>query len=438
MHYVIIGGSAAGVSAAETLRKHDAKADITVVSDEAFPLYSRCLLTYLISGSIPEEKLYFKRKDFYKEKNIKTYLGKKAVSVQPAEKTVSLENGDQLNYDKLLLAPGASAKLENIPGADKKGVFTVRKLDDAHAIIKMLDSVQAVVVLGGGLIGLRDAYALSLKGKKVTVVVKSPQILSQMVDKTAAGMIAGTLEQNGIKIITGAAAGEIEGKDSVQAVMLDSAERLNCQMVIVGKGVDANTELASGCGLKVEAAIAVDRFLRTTDKDIYAAGDCARTYDIARDEQRVNALWPCAVEQGEIAALNMLDMNVEYNGSLSMNSVDFFGLASISLGITMPKDEGAYEIITQARTGLYKKFVLQENRLAGAVFVGDIRAAGIAGILIKRRIDISSIKHILSDDNFNYAKIIPLVAEFKDKFTQQEYRDTLLNYRKIEETRDSY
>lgn len=429
MNYVIIGGSAAGVSAAETLRGHDKKAGIAVVSDEAFPLYSRCLLTYLIAGSIGEEKLYFKPKEFYKEKNIKTYLGKRAASVQPAEKTVSLAGGEKLHYDKLLLATGARAKLEDIPGADKSGVFTVRKLDDARAIIKMLDNVQSVVVLGGGLIGLRDAYALRLKGKQVTVVVKSPQILSQMVDKTAAGMIAEKLEQNGIRIIAGAAAGEVEGRDTVQSVMLDSGERLACQMVIVGKGVSANTELASASGLKVEAAIAADRFLRATDKHIYAAGDCAQTYDIARGEQRVNALWPCAVEQGETAALNMLGKNVEYTGSLSMNSVDFFGLAGISIGITAPKDEAGYEIITQARPGVYKKFVLQENKLAGAVFVGDIRAAGIAGILIKQRIDISSIKDRLTGENFNYAKIIPLVAEYKDKFPQQEYRDTLVNYR---------
>lgn len=429
MRYLIIGGSAAGVSAAETLRRHDKKADITVVSDESFPLYSRCLLTYLIAGSISEDKLYFKPKDFYKEKDIKTYLGEKAAAIYPAEKTVSLKSGVKLKYDKLLLATGASAKPENIPGADKPGVFTVRKLDDARAIIAMLDRVQSVVVLGGGLIGLRDAYALRLKGKQVTVVVKSPQILSQMVDKTAAEMIAGKLKRNGIQIITGAAARDVEGRDTVQSVMLDSGERLACQMVIVGKGVSANTELASASGLKVEAAIAADRFLRATDKDIYAAGDCAQTYDIARGEQRVNALWPCAVEQGEIAALNMLGKNVEYTGSLSMNSVDFFGLAGISIGITAPKDEAGYEIITQVRPEVYKKFVLKENKLAGAVFVGDIKAAGIAGVLIKQRVDVSSIKDRFTDENFNYAKIIPLVAEYKDKFPRQEYRDTLVNYR---------
>ena len=428
MNYVIIGGSAAGVTCAETLRKHDKKADITLISDEIFPLYSRCLLTYLISGSIDESKLNFKDKNFYKDNNIKAYLGKKVVSIDIEKKNVTLENKTQISYDKLLLATGASPKSVDVPGIDKKGVFTIRKIDDARAIMEMLENVKEVCVLGGGLIGLRDAYALALKKKRVTVVVKSPQVLSQMVDMDAAGIIASTLEKNRIKIMTGVAAGEIKGKDSVEAILLDNGEKLSCQLVIIGKGVKANTELASSCGLKVEDAIVVDKFLRTSNKDIFAAGDVAETYDIARDAQRINALWPCAVEQGEIVALNMLGKETVYDGSLSMNSVDFFGVASISMGITKPKKEEDYEIISKVQDNIYKKFVLKENRIVGMVLVGDIKIAGIVSALIKNKIDISSIKHLLLEDSFNYAKIMPLIERFPDKFKQEEFQDTVITY----------
>ncbi len=428
MSDVISGGSAAGVSAAETLRKQDKKCQISVISDEVFPLYSRCLLTYLLAGALKEDKLYFKDKGFYKQQKIDFYHGKQAVSIDRKQKQVSLKDKTKIPYDKLLLATGASPKLVDIPGIDKKGVFTIRKIDDARAIIKMLDKVKQVAVLGGGLIGLRDAYALGLRQKEVTVVVKSPQVLSQMVDSEAAELIAKKLSENGIKIMTGVAAKEVLGKEFVEAIMLDNAQNLECQMVIVGKGVSANTQLASSCGLKVEEAITVDEFLNTSDKDIFAAGDCAQTFDIAREENRTNALWPCAVEQGELAALNMPGKKIAYQGSLSMNSVDFFGLGCISIGITKPKQEG-YEVIAKSGAGIYKKFVLKNNRIVGLVLVGDIQAAGIVGPLIRNKIDISLIKDSLLDDNFDYAKIMPLVKKFPDCFKHAEYQDTVLTYK---------
>ena len=404
MKYVIIGGSAAGITCAETLRKHDQTSEITLISDESFALYSRCLLTYLIAGALNESGLNFKEKSFFKDNSIKTCLGKKATSIDAKERNVSLEDGANIAYDKLLLATGASPKWVDTPGVDKQGVFTVRKIDDARAIIDMLERVKEVAVLGGGLIGLRDAYAVNLRKKQVIVVVKSPQILSQMVDMGAARIIASVLEKNGIKIMTGLAAKEILGGKSVEGIILDNGKELSCQMVIIGKGVEPNTELASSVGLNVEDGIVVGEFLRTSDENIFAAGDCAQAYDIARQTPRINALWPCAVEQGEVAALNMLGKEVVYDGSLSMNSVDFFGLPSISMGITKPKREEDYEIISKEAQDKYKKFVLKENRIVGMILVGDIKIAGIVSALIKNRIDISSIKHLLLEDIFDYAK----------------------------------
>ncbi|MEE9500083.1 MAG: FAD-dependent oxidoreductase, partial [Candidatus Omnitrophota bacterium] len=386
MNYVIIGGSAAGVTACETIRKHDKKSSITLISDEALALYSRCLLTYLIAGTIDGDKLYFKDKNFYKDNNIKTYLGKKAVSIDRKKRRVSLEGGTKVPYDKLLIATGATPKSVDVPGIDKMGVRTLRKIDDARVIMKSLDKIKKVAVLGGGLIGLRDAYAIRQRGIEVTVVVKSPQILSQMVDMDAAKIIASLLEKNGIKIMRGLAAKEIIGGKSVEGIILDNGEKLNCQLVIIGKGVKANTLLASASGLKVEDGIVVNEFLQTSDKDIFAAGDVAETYDIARGTKRINALWPCAVEQGEVAGQNMLGKKKAYDGSLSMNSIDFFGLASISMGITRPKEEKKYEIISRTGENLYKKFILMDNKIVGMVLVGDIRPAGVVSALIKNKI----------------------------------------------------
>ncbi|MBN2097417.1 MAG: NAD(P)/FAD-dependent oxidoreductase [Candidatus Omnitrophica bacterium] len=427
MNDLIIGGSAAGVSAAEILRKFDQKSKITLISDERFALYSRCLLTYLIAGSIGEEKLYFKDQDFYQKNNIQTYLGKRAQAIDSKAQKVVLQDDTKISYDRLLLATGAQAKLIDVGGVEKQGVFTVRKIDDARAIIAALDQVKEIVVLGGGLIGLRDAYALALRKKKVTVLVKSAQVLSQMVDLQAAGIIAQRLAENGIKIMTGVAAKEILGQGSVEGVLLDSGERISAQMVIIGKGVVPNSDLASFCGLEVKAGIVTDEFLRSSSENIFAAGDVAETVDIARGDTRINALWPCAVEQGQIAALNMLGRKVAYAGSLSMNSVDFFGLGCISIGITKPKEKD-YEILTKRQDERYKKFVLKNNRIVGLVLVGDIQAAGIVNPLIRNKVDISSIKDLLLEDNFNYAKILPLVVKYQDCFRKPEYQDTIISF----------
>ena len=292
----------------------------------------------------------------------------------------------------------------------------------------MLDNVKRVTILGGGLIGLRDAYALNQRGKEVSVIVKSPMVLSQMVDKEAADIIASVLKSHGINIMTGLAAKEILGGKAVERISLDNGEKLECELVIIGKGVSPNIEIAKACGIKVDNGIVVNEYLMTSEKDIYAAGDVAEAFDIALDAPKINALWPCAVEQGRIAGLNMAGEKTQYSGSLSMNSVDFFGLPAISMGITKPKEENAFEILTKTGAKLYKKIVIKQNKIVGMVFIGDIKSAGVINILIKKKVDVSIIKEKLLDENFDYAKILPLVKNYKDKFVEEEFKDTIITY----------
>lgn len=427
MKYVIIGGSAAGISCAETLRKHDKRSSITLISEEKFPLYSRCLLTYLLAGSINEDMLYFKSRDFYERNNINAYLGKKTVSIDRPGKKVGLDDGSYIVYDKLLLATGASAKMVDMPGKDKKGVFTLRNIDDARAIIKSLEKSKKIAVLGGGLIGMRDAYALSKRGKEVTVLVTSPQILSQVLDEKAADIIEGIFKKNGVEILTGKSAAEILGDNNASGILLSDGKKIDCQMIIVGKGVRPNTELAASSGLDINKGIVVDEFLRAADENIFAAGDVAETYDISSGQRRINALWPCAVEQGEKAALNMMDKKISYRGSLSMNSADFFGVACISMGITKPKS-GEYETLSKQETDAYKKIVIKDNKIVGAVFTGNVKPAGTVNMLIRSAIDISRVKDRLLDEEFSYATVMPLIKQFEEKFKSREYKDTIITY----------
>lgn len=427
--YVIIGGSAAGISACEGVREADKKGTITLISDEALPLYSRCLLTYLIAGKIDKDGIRFKNADFYKANNIELIQNQKAVEIDIKAGEVKLSGGKSVKFDKLLIATGGSPKKVGIPGEDKKGVFSLRNIKDADGIISMLDGVKTAVILGGGLIGLRDAYALRLKGKSVKVIVKSPQILSQMLDKDAADIIETKLASEGIEIMKGLQASEITGKDIVSGIALDNGKKISCELVIIGKGVAPNTDLAKAAKIKVASGIVVNEYMQSSEKNIYASGDVAEAIDITRNEARVNAIWPVAVEQGKIAGLNMAGKKTQYEGSSMMNATDFFGLATISIGVTKPKGSG-YEELTRVDTkhNVYKKIVLKNNVICGLILINKVQNAGVYGVLIKKKVDVSSLKDQLLDYNFDYAKILPLVKGLGDKFKDAEFKDTIITF----------
>lgn len=425
--YVIIGTSAAGVSCAETIRSIDKTAEIVMLTDEPYPhIYCRCLLSYYIADEIPEEKLKYREDDFFEKNNIKVYFGKKVVAVDTEKNCVLLEDNTKLEYDKLLIATGARSKMEEIPGVDKDGVYGLRTVDDAKKIIKKTTETNTAIILGGGLIGLKAAYALKKRGLEVTVVVKSPRILSQVVDETSAKLVQSYIEKNGIKILTGLQAKEICGDKKVEYVILEDGQKLNCGLVIIGKGVQPNIEFLQGSKIELGYGIKVNEYLQTNIENVYSAGDVAETNDLLLKGTTIYALWPNAVIQGKIAGVNMVKNNVKkYDGTIAMNSVEFFGLYIISCGITRPKDIKEYEFleVSNLQKNVYKKFVIKDNKLVGFVLVGDIEQAGVYNSLVRKKVDISSIKESLVQENFDFAKILPLIKTNKDKFLEPEYSE---------------
>ena len=428
MKYCIIGGSAAGISACETIRETDKKGDITLITDEKFSLYSRCLLSYLLAGSIGEDKLKFKEEKFFKRNKIDAVLGVRVDKIDVKNKELILSSGKKVPFDKLLIAAGARPKRIGVPGEEKEGVFALRKIEDARGILSYSNKgVKAVAILGGGLIGMRDAYALGHKGFKIKVIVKSPQILSQMMEKEAAAIIEEHIKGYGIEVMKELAAAEILGRNCVDGIKLDDGRRLDCELVIVGKGVLPNMELAKNAGIKTHWGVVVDDYLATSQKDVWAAGDVCEAKDLITGEPAVNALWPCAVEQGRVAGFNMVGRKTKYEGSQSMNSLDLFGLFTISLGVTKPKGEG-YEILSQKSKDCYKRLVLKEDILYGVTLVGKVENAGTYGVLIKNKVNLKNYKKVLLRDDFGYAKILPLIKGEAKKFSKPEFQDIILTY----------
>ncbi|MBU3958804.1 MAG: FAD-dependent oxidoreductase, partial [Candidatus Omnitrophica bacterium] len=303
--YIIIGNSAAGIAAVEAIRKRDKESKIVVISDEDYPAYCRCLISYYLAQDIKEEKILYRPESFYKENNIELLLNKKVSKVDPRKNRVIFEDKNQLGYDYLLIATGASSKFpQDIPGIKKRGVFGLRTMKDINDIQGLLPITKTACVLGGGLVGLKAAYALRKRGVQIKVVVKSKQVLSQMLDFEAACLLQQRLEENGIEIILGQDVKEIIGEGEIKAVKLDSGKVYGCSLIMVGKGVAPNTDLIKETQIKINEGIIASALLQTNISNIYTAGDVCESFDLVLGRLCVNALWPVAVEQGRIAGAN--------------------------------------------------------------------------------------------------------------------------------------
>ncbi len=426
MRYVIIGNSAAGIGAAEAIREVDQKAPLTIIADEPETAYSRALISYELAGWINKGRLELRPLEFYREKKIETRLGKRAVRIDAKNKEVHLEDGELIPYDKLLLAVGGSPQKTDVKGEDKKGIYGFRTYGDLVKIYDAVKNAKEGVVLGGGCIGLQAASGLHHHKVKTHIVIASPHLLSQVADAECGDYFQELFERNGIQVKTKASPVEFKGGDRVESVFFDDGSELPAQIVITGKGVKPNTELAKGTKIKVDWGIITDETMQTTEADIYAAGDVAVTFDRLTCQSTVNAVWPCAYEQGRVAGFNMAGRKARYDGSMRMNAADFFGVSFISIGVVKPKDEG-YEVHSQFRkdADIYRKLVFKDNRLVGAVLVGKVDGAGVLANLMRKRVDISRIKADLIAGHYDYARVLPLVKAEPQGFTEPEYGETL-------------
>jgi len=388
--YLIIGNSAGGIGAAEAIRSRDKVGEITIVSDEPYPAYSRILISKYFIGERDLDHMLLRPLDFHDVNNITFLSGKKVAKLLLHSHEIELEDSSRFSYEKLMLALGGSPVIPELDGCDKDGVFTYTKLDNIKAIDKYLDRVRTAVVYGGGLIGTSAAEALAERGLKVTMIVRS-RMLRTVLDAHASSVVALTLERAGVTVLTGHTAVKITGDSKVKGVVLDDGNSLPCDLLVVATGVSPRIELASKAGIMVDSGIVVNRHMQTSNPDVYACGDVAQVHDYVYGQNRVTPVWPGAYNGGVVAGSNMAGKSVEYDGGTSMNTLSYFGLNIASAGITMPTDEG-HEVLVNDSGDNYQKIVLRDDCIVGFVLLGNIDKAGAILSIMKERIDVSSIK----------------------------------------------
>jgi NAD(P)H-nitrite reductase large subunit len=399
--YLIIGSGPAALSAIETIRKRDLTSEILLLSEEPYPPYSRPLISYLLAGKIEEERIYFKGQDFYERYDVTAYLGERAVELNTKEGMVYTSKDNRFSYDKLLIATGGRPIVPPVEGRDLEGIFTFTKLDDVKEIRRYLEEKKAekAVVIGGGLIGLKATEALMELGIKITIVELADRILGLTLDKKASSILQSALEREGVRVITGNTAQELRGREKVEEVVLRSGEVIPTDIVLFAIGVSPAVDFLSGSELKVNRGVLVNERMETNIPNIYAAGDVVELDNILMGRKQVIAIWPNASDGGKVAGENMLGGESEFRGSFPMNSVEICGIPTISMGITEPENQD-YEVLIKEKEGEYKKIVIKDGRIIGAVFVGNIDRVGIYCGLIKEGMDVSGFKERLLDDDF--------------------------------------
>jgi NAD(P)H-nitrite reductase large subunit len=407
--YLIIGNSAGGIAAAEAIREMDKAGEITIISDEPYPAYSRPLISEYLAKRCPLERMLFRPADFYEKNNIRTFLGKKAQHLDIDKHIVELESGEKIRWEKLLLATGGLPIVPEIEGIGLKGVFTFTKLDDAKAIDEFLShygiKVRAIVI-GGGLIGVGVTEALVKRGIEATIVEMKERILNTILDEEGSTLEEKTLTEAGVEIITGHTVGKIGSylPGEATGVNLDDTRPIPCELVIVAIGVRPRLDLAIGTGIKVNRGIVVDRRMATSNPEVFACGDVAEAHDFIYGENRLTPIWPNAYMGGRVAGFNMAGVPTEYSGGTAMNSLKYFGLAVASAGMVNPPDD-SYEVISNRYDHMYKKVVLKDGLVVGMVFAGDIEKSGVVFSLMKDRVEVERFKQALVAEDFSLASL---------------------------------
>lgn len=412
MRYVIIGASIAGISAAAAIREHDPVGEITVVQGEKAGPYYRPMIPLVVAGKKSEQDIAY-AEDPLQGKNVASIL-ETATGVDVKTREVRLASGQTLPFDALLLASGGVPLKPAIPGLDGPGVYPLRNMAQAIQIRKAAAKCKNIVVIGGGLVGIKAALALRelepppRKGpREITVVEMLPQILSVRLDERGAKIVQAAVERENITMLTGTNVLEVVRRGSaVTGVRLGSGRTLNADMVVVAAGVKPNISYLRNSGIKINKGILVDASLRTNIEGIYAAGDVAEGRDFLTGRDVVSGLWSNAREMGRAAGISMAGGKVDFPGFLPvMNATEIAGIPFISVGIIAPED-GKFKVLScEDETG-YWKLVLDGNYLIGAVFVGDIENAGIYTNLIKNRIPLSGAREKIEKRAAGYVDIM--------------------------------
>ncbi len=386
MRFVIVGSGPAGIFAAEAIRRRDKESPVTMVTADRNAAYSPVMLSYWVAGDHSEGALFFRDPSWSERMSVEVRPGARAESLDAASRKLILTGGEEVPYDRLLIAAGASPISLPLPGIGVKGVASFRTLSDAEGILGVDRDGGNVVIIGGGFIGLKLACHLKERGLGVTILEREARLAFRMFDLKTSRTIEKKLRENGIPVETGVEAAEVlSEKGWVSAVKMKDGRILPCRRIVETVGVRPNIRWLAGSGIDLKGGIPVDERLETNVSGVYAAGDVAITVDSITSEKVNNATWPAATRQGTVAGTNMAGGRLDYIHNYAMNALNLFGLPVMAAGHSYVEEGAGVRILSEERGETYRKMVIRDGRLIGFILIGDTSGAGLLLSLIKRK-----------------------------------------------------
>ncbi|MCJ7612865.1 MAG: FAD-dependent oxidoreductase [Candidatus Aminicenantes bacterium] len=397
MRIGIVGNGLAGIMAAKALRELGCQGEIEIFARERHHYYPRPNLIDYLAGTLPQERVFAFPEAWYEKQRLGIHLGAAVEKISTDTLELSTGDGPGARFDTLLLCDGATAAVPPVRGIDHKGVFTLRTLDDAQSILDYLPGHPEVAVIGGGLLGLEIGRALNLRGARVRVVEYFDRLLPRQLDAEGADLLKSWIERMGLRVRLGASVEEVSGPGEASGLRLKDGEEIAASLIVLAAGVKPNIRLARAAGLETDQGLVVNDRLQTSHPKIFAAGD-----NISH-RGRLYGIIPAAFAQARIAAANLLGPAQTYDGTVPSNMLKVAGLFVASTGQVQPQGPG-FEIFHKLDRdrGIYKKIVLQDGLLVGAIWMGTRQgAAEVIKAVAGRRADHPWNDAMLEDD-FDY------------------------------------
>lgn len=397
MRHIILGAGPAGVIAAETIRKHAPDDEITIVGDEPEAPYSRMAIPYMLIGNVGEEGTHLRHGVGHFEKLRIGLRQGRAKSVDTQARTVTLDDGAALPFDRLLIATGSKPMRAPIPGIDTAGVHPCWTLKDARAIMQLAVPGARVLQMGAGFIGCIIMEALAMRGVQLTVVEMGDRMVPRMMGPTAGGMIRDWCEKKGVRVFTGTKVEAIEQHAPLRA-RLSNGHWQEADLIISATGVKPNVAFLENSGIMCLQGVLTDEHLQTNVPGIYAAGDCAEALDMMTGKTLVSAIQPNAADQARVAALNMVGQHTVLRGVTQINVLDTLGLISASFGAWDGVPGGEHVEMTDREAGKHLSLQFGGDRLVGCNAIGWTEHVGAMRGLVEGQVPLGEWKEKLEHD----------------------------------------
>lgn len=380
---VIVGGGVAAVSAIKSIREVDENSEIYLFGCERFYPYYRLRLTKGLFENTTEDKLLLRKIDWYIQNNVSVHMGMAVREVNTDKKEIILEDGSSFKFDKLLLASGSHNFKPPINGIDKPGVYTIRRLDDVEKLNDYIKDRKTILNIGGGIQGLETAWILHQNGKNVIIAEAMPRLMPRQLDERGSSILQKAIEKLGIKLLINKQVKSIEGSDAVEGFTIDTGDYIPCDTIIYSVGVRANIDFLKNSSIKTNMGAVVNEYMETSEKGIYAAGD------VAEYNGRLGGLWTIAVEQGTIAGYNIAGKETKYTGVIPSTMLNAFNVSLFSIG-NVDENSCTNSMIEDKEDDLnYKRLFIKDNKIVGAIVIGDTKKAVAIKAAVEKEKDIS-------------------------------------------------